>query len=72
MKGFIEVHYNENPILINIDNISAVKAGKEYCGRRDCVLCMVRSIPWAQVMSSSFNPDESYDEVMRMIEEAMK
>ena len=72
MKGFIEVHCNKLPILINIDRISGVQDNK-YCRRYyECTICLSSSILCKGESKVNITPDESYDEVKRMIEEATK
>ena len=72
MKGFIEVHCDKNPMLINIDRISGVRDDVYFNNHHECsiflndsALCEDESMDW-------IIPDETYDEVKRMIEEAMK
>ena len=72
MNGFIEVHYNENPILINIDNIAGVEAGRYSGCHRGCTISFNRSIMCRNLPLDYITPYESYDAVKRMIEEAMK
>ena len=72
MKGFIEVHCNKIPILINIDRISGVQ-DNVYCrNHHECTICLKSSILYNNSPECFITPDESYDEVKRMIEEATK
>lgn len=71
MKGFIEVHCNKLLMLINIDRISGVQ-DNVYCrNRHECTICLESSILCNDEPEDFINPDESYDEVKRKIEEAM-
>ena len=72
MKGFIEVHCNKLPMLINIDRISGVQ-DNVYCRKQhECAICLESSILCNDEPEDFINSDETYDEVKRMIEEAMK
>ena len=72
MKGFIEVHCNKLPMLINIDRISGVQ-DNVYCrNQHECTICLESSILCNDEPECLITPDESYDEIKRMIEEAMK
>ena len=72
MKGFIEVHCDKLPILINIDRISGVQ-DNVYCRKRhECAICLESSVLRNDNPECIITPDESYDEVVRKIEEATK
>ena len=71
MKGFIEVHCNKLPILININRISGVQDNVYFNNHHECSICLNDSILCNDEPDDIINPDESYDEVKRMIEEAM-
>ena len=72
MKGFIEVHCNKLPMLINIDRISGVQDNVYARNRHECSICLNDSILCNDEPDDFINPDESYDEVKRKIEEATK
>ena len=72
MKGFIEVHCGKLPILINIDRISGVQ-DNVYCrNHHECAICLESSVLCNDNPECIITPDERYDEVKRMIEEATK
>ena len=72
MKGFIEVHCDKLPILINIDRISGVQ-DNVYCrNQHECTICLESSILCNDRPECLITPDESYDEIKRRIEEATK
>ena len=71
MKGFIEVHCSKLPMLINIDRISGVQANVYPRNRHECSICLNDSILCNDEPDDIINPDESYDEVKRKIEEAI-
>ena len=72
MKGFIEVHCNKLPILINIDRISGVQ-DNVYCrNHHECSIFLNESALCDDESMDCITLDESYDEVVRKIEEATK
>lgn len=72
MKGFIEVHCDKLPILINIDRISGVQDNVYFRNQHECTICLESSILCNDEPECLITPDESYDEVVRKIEEATK
>ena len=40
MKGFIEVHCNKLPMLINIDRISGAQDNVYYRNHHECSICL--------------------------------
>ena len=72
MKGFIEVHCNKLPMLINIDRISGVQ-DNVYCrNHHECSIFLNESALCDDESMDCITLDESYDEVVRKIEEATK
>ena len=72
MKGFIEVHCNKLPMLINIDRISGVQ-DNVYCrNHHECSIFLNDSALCEDESMDCIIPEEPYDEVKRMIEAAMK
>lgn len=72
MKGFIEVHCDKLPILINIDRISGVQ-DNVYCrNHHECSIFLNDSAFCEDESMDCITPDESYDEVKKKIEEATK
>ena len=67
MKGFIEVHVNRIERLLNIRQIEIVTP--DMGG--GCHIFFAFNSPDA-IDPDNIHPDESYDEVKRMIEEAME
>jgi hypothetical protein len=67
MKGFIEVHVNRHLILINVNRIISVFE----TGYEDMLTIYTDEID-TDGESRAYLCDESYDEIKRMIEEAMK
>ena len=72
MKGFIEVHHNKNPMLINIDRISGVQDNVYARNRHECSIFLNDSALCEDESMDCITLDESYDEVVRKIEEATK
>ena len=72
MKGFIEVHCDKKPMLINIDRISVVQDNVYFRNRHECRICLGSSILCNDERDDCINPDERYDEIKRRIEEATK
>lgn len=72
MKGFIEVHCDKKPMLINIDRISGVQDNVYFRNQHECAICLESSILCNDNPECIITPDESYDEVKRRIEEATK
>lgn len=70
MKGFIEVHYNKLPRLINIDRISGVQDNVYFRNHHECGIFLNDSALFEDESMDCITPDESYDEVKKMIEEA--
>lgn len=72
MKGFIEVHCNKLPILININRISGVQ-DNVYCrNHHECSIFLNDSALCEDESMECITPEESYDEIKRRIEEATK
>ena len=72
MKGFIEVHCDKKPILINIDRISGVQDNVYARNRHECSILLNDSALCGDESMDCITPEESYDEVKRMIEEATR
>ena len=72
MKGFIAVHCDKNPILINIDRISGVQDNVYFNNHHECSIFLNDSALCEDESMDCIIPEEPYDEVKRMIEEAMK
>ena len=72
MKGFIEVHCDKKPILINIDRISGVQDNVYFKNHHECSIFLNDSALCEDESMDCIIPDESYDEVKRRIEEATK
>ena len=72
MKGFIEVHCDKLPILINIDRISGVQDNVYARNRHECSIFLNDSALCEDESMDCITLDESYDEVVRKIEEATK
>lgn len=72
MKGFIEVHCDKKPMLINVNSIRVVLLKHILKdNKRDCILGMCDEF-MDIARQEDIIPDESYDEVKHMIEEATK
>ena len=67
MKGFIEVHHKNGVHLLNVKYIEDVW----YDNSGICTIWLAYTIP-DSTEQDMIIPRESYDEVKRMIEEAMK
>ncbi len=72
MKGFIEVHCDKNPMLINIDRISGVRDDVYFKNHHECSIFLNDSALYEDESMDCIIPDESYDEIKRRIEEATK
>lgn len=72
MRGFIEVHCNKLPILINIDRISGAQDNVYARNRHECSIFLNDSALCEDESMDCITPDESYDEVKKKIEEATK
>ena len=72
MKGFIEVHCEKNPMLINIDRISGVQDNVYFNNHHECSIFLNDSALCEDESMDCIIPEEPYDEVKRMIEEATK
>ena len=72
MKGFIEVHCDKKPMLINIDRISGVHDNVYFRNQHECTICLESSILCNGDPECLITPDKSYDEIKRRIEEATK
>ena len=72
MKGFIEVHCNKLPMLINIVRISGVQDNVYARNHHECSIFLNDSALCEDESMDCIIPDESYDEIKRRIEEAMK
>ena len=72
MKGFIEVHCDRLPILINIDRISGVQDNVYARNRHECSIFLNDSALCEDESMDCIILDESYDEIKRRIEEATK
>lgn len=66
MKGFIEVHHKNGIHLLNVKHIEDV--WQDNTGK--CTIWLALNTPSGD--QDMTTPLESYDEVKRMIEEAMK
>ena len=66
MKGFIEVHHKNGIHLLNVKHIEDV--WEDNSGK--CMIWLALNTPNGD--QDMITPLESYDEVKRMIEEAMK
>lgn len=71
MKGFIEVHCDKKPLLINIDRISGVQDNVYFKNHHECSIFLNDSALCEDESMDCIVPDETYDEVKRKIEEAM-
>lgn len=67
MKGFIEVHHKNGVHLLNVKYIEDVWDDNSGI----CTIWLAYTIP-DSTEQDMITPRESYDEVKRMIEEAMK
>ena len=72
MKGFIEVHCDKLPILINIDRISGVRDDVYFKNHHECSIFLNDSALCEDESMDCITLDESYDEIKRRIEEATK
>ena len=72
MKGFIEVHCDKLPMLINIDRISGVRDDVYFRNHYECSIFLNDSALCEDESMDCIVPDESYDEIKRRIEEATK
>ena len=72
MKGFIEVHCDKLPMLINIDRISGVGDDVYFNNHHECSIFLNDSALCEDESMDCIVPDESYDEIKRRIEEATK
>ena len=72
MRGFIEVHCDKLPRLINIDRISGVRDDVYFSNHHECSIFLNDSALCEDESMDFIIPDESYDEVKRKIEEATK
>ena len=72
MKGFIEVHCDKNPMLINIDRISGVRDDVYFKNHHECSIFLNDSALCEDESMDCITLDESYDEIKRRIEEATK
>ena len=70
MKGFIEVHCNKLPRLINIDRISGVQDNVYFRNHHECGIFLNDSALCEDESMDCRTPDESDDEVKKVIEEA--
>lgn len=66
MKGFIEVHHKNGVHLLNVKHIEDV--WEDNTGK--CTIWLALNTP-DSTEQDMITPRESYDEVKRMIEEAM-
>ena len=72
MKGFIEVHCDKNPMLININRISGVQDNVYFNNHHECSIFLNDRALCEDYSMACITLDESYDEVVRKIEEATK
>ena len=72
MKGFIEVHCDKLPMLINIDRISGVQDDVYFKNHHECSIFLNDNALCEDESMDCIVPDESYDEIKRRIEEATK